>query len=107
MADYSELHTLGQDQTLLARVQVAVLVAAQAIAANAGTETSERKAWAQRALQEPRVWAQRALWLALAANRASTVDQIRSAPDEGAGSLQSAVNDVVELMSAGLTPGQS
>lgn len=105
MATYLELRNLGNDPDLRNRVQVAVMVAAQTIAANAGTETMARKAWAQRAIRDPQGWAQRALWLALAANKANSVAQIQGAPDDGANSLQEAVDAVVDLLAEGLVPG--
>lgn len=102
MASYLELHNLASDPDLRNKVQTAVMVAAEGIGANAATETVERKAWAQQAVRNPQQFAQIALRLALAKNKALTVAQISAAADA---SLQTAVDEMVDLMAAGMTPG--
>lgn len=102
-ATYLELRNLGNDPDLRNRVQVAVIVAAQLIGENAATETTERKAWAQRVIRNPTTWAERALWLALADNKDLTVADIQNATDA---QLQAVIDAMVDLMALGLIPGE-
>lgn len=99
MATYIELRSLFNDTTLRNRVTTAVIVAAQVILENAATETAERIAWAQQAIQSPEQQGRRALMYALAANKDLDVLQIQDATDAA---LQANVDDSVNGLATGL-----
>lgn len=102
MADYTEIRQLFNDSELRNRSVVAVIVAAAAIVDGIATETTERIAWAQRALSGPEREGERALMIVLANNVSLTVAQIRAAGDAA---LQTEVDKVVDLLAKGLSPG--
>jgi len=97
MATYAELYDLHNSPPLLAKVAVAVIIAANDIAAN-GSATDVQKAWANKAISSPSSEAQRTLYLVLAQQKAATVEQITGASDVD---VQAAVDAVVALLVEG------
>ena len=94
MATYAELFELRGDRTLRNRITVAVIVAAEAIRANAGSETATRLAWAKAAFENPVSAAASMLMAVLAANKDATVAAIQGADDA---TLQTNVADAVDI----------
>jgi len=103
MASYEDVRDLFADDALLNKTEVAVIVAADAITQNLATETTERVAWAQRAVTSPREEAKKCLRRILGKNNAQTVANILGASDS---SIQTAVDETVDLLAKGMTvPG--
>ena len=100
MATYLELYTQRNQQQLLEKVTVAVVVAADAIRTeDAGTTNhANRVKWAKEALDNPVRMAERVIWLVLAANKTATMQQINDASDSA---IQTAVNAVVNVLAQG------
>lgn len=96
MATYIEMRNLVQDGTMLGKVAIALLIAADAIRSN-GAATTEQRAWAGKVLANPAREAERAWPLVLVQNRAFTVAQIQAATDAA---IQSAVDGAVALLAA-------
>lgn len=90
MALYIELRNLADDDTLRNRVDVAVVVSAQALLA--GTPSTEEIKWAASVLGSPRSEGAKALRSVIAANKAATVEEISGADDA---TLQAGVDLVV------------
>jgi len=96
MATYTELYQLAQDSSLIAKVTIAIAVAAEAIRIE-DVETanhSARISWATRALFNPDGEARKIMWLLMAQNAAATVGQIQGASDVD---ILSAVNNAISL----------
>jgi hypothetical protein len=91
MATYKEIHELYSNSELLDRVQVAVVVTASAILAEA-TPSPERLVWAKAALNDPGSEGRRFLMFVLAANIGATVENIKTATDTA---IQTNVDDAV------------
>lgn len=102
MAAYIEIRNLANDATLRNRIEVAVMVAAEAIITASPADTDERIAWAQRVLANPQPWSERVLWLALASNKDAAVAQITGATDA---SLQTIVDATVTALAKGAVLG--
>ena len=100
MATYLELYAQRNQQQLLEKVTVAVVVAADAIRTeDAGTTNhANRVKWAKEALDNPVRMAERVIWLVLAANKTATMQQINDASDSA---IQTAVNAVVNVLAQG------
>ena len=101
MAAYEEIHALFTGESALRnRVQVAVIVAAEAIRSEDGaTENhANRLIWAASAFENPTGMANRLLMAVLAANKDATVEQITGASDAA---VQSNVNAAIDLFATG------
>lgn len=101
MATYAELLTLSADQPLRDKITVAVVIAAEKIASETapfGTPTTEQKAWARTALDNPRGEAKTAHFAVLAANASLSVAQIQAASDSA---VQANVNAIVPTLAGG------
>lgn len=94
MATYNELQGLFSDSDLVARTQVAVVIAANNLAAGA-TPTAADKAWAAAVFDNPGNEARKALMSVLAENSSATVAQIQAATDA---TLQNNVNAIVPIL---------
>lgn len=83
MATYAELRLASEDPTLNMKVQVAVIISAEAIRGEANTVTDHgpRMAWAARAFLDPIAEAKRMIWAVLAANKSQTLANILAASD--------------------------
>lgn len=99
MATYTELRSLFNDvdTSLRGKVEVAVIVAAEAVMNEAGTvpNHSARLVWAAQAFSNPAGEAKKALMAVLAANKAATVSQIKSATDTA---IQTNVDAVINVL---------
>ena len=93
MATYAELFELQKNSELRNKVTVAVIVAAEAIRAEA-TPTVPRLAWAKAAFENPQQEAVRMLMAILAANKSATVAQITGASDSA---IQTKVDAAVAI----------
>lgn len=102
MATYIELRNLANNADLRNRIEVAVMVAAEAIITASPADTDERVGWAQRVLSNPAPWAQRVLWLALASNKDASAAQISGATDAA---LQTIVDGAVSALAKGSVLG--
>lgn len=100
MATYNELRQLFSHGDLHNRVEVACIVAAEAIRGESDvTENhANRLKWAQNAFNNPRDVADKILMSVLAANKAATVAGITGASDAV---LQAAVDAAVNLFADG------
>lgn len=100
MATYVELRQLFGNGDLLNRIEVACIVAAEAIRVeDAGVPNhANRLLWAKATFQTPRPVAERMLMSLLAANKALTVQQLAGVTDEA---LQTAVGSAVNLFADG------
>jgi len=100
MATYIELRQIFGNGDLLNRIEVACIVSASIIQSeDAGTANhANRLLWAASVFSSSRPWAEKMLMALLAANRASTVQQITGASDE---ILQTLVNNTVNLFATG------
>src|SRR3990167_6199303 len=95
MATYTELRNLFDNPVLRGRVETAVVVTANAIAAAVVTETAARKTWANKALLNTEQEARLVLKLALAQNKSASVAQINAVSDSA---LQTIVENAVALL---------
>lgn len=96
MASYVELAGLTQDEGLIARLSIAVAVAAEGIRTE-DPPVPSRVNWAVSALANPDGRARGLVWLLLAQNKDLTVAQIQGVTDA---QLQAAVNAAVTLLSS-------
>lgn len=94
MATYNELRGLFATGDLKNRVEVAVIVKAHAIIAEA-TPSADRLAWAEAALASSTNEAAKFLKYVLAANKGSTVENIQTANDTA---IQTAVDAAVDKL---------
>lgn len=96
MATYQELFDLANNEPLLDRVEIAIVIAAQAVVTEAGTTNNHanRLVWAASALTDPKAQRTRFLRAALAQNAALTSAQISAATDAA---LLSAIQSVIDL----------
>lgn len=92
MASYLELRNLFNDGDLMSRVEVAVMVKAQAMIAGA---TAAEKAWIADAILNSKRTANDVLKLVLAQNKDNSVAQIQGANDAV---LQGAVDAVIPTL---------
>lgn len=100
MATYNELRQLFSHGDLHNRVEVACVIAAEAIR-NESDQTANhanRLKWAQTAFENPRGVADKILMSLLAANKAAAVGSITGASDA---TVQSAVDAAVNLFADG------
>lgn len=99
MATYAELRALfnDPDTSLRGKVEVAVIVAAEAVVNEDGATANHanRVMWAAQAFSNPAAEAKKALMVVLAANKAATVAQITEATDPA---IQSNVDAVVDVL---------
>lgn len=97
MATYAEIYALQSDSALRNRLQVAAIVAADAIRVESSGVTGHalRATWARQALENPERMAERLFWAVLAQNRAQTVANVQGATDA---QLQTAVDNAVNLL---------
>lgn len=93
MADYLEIRKLFNDDTLINRVTVAAIIAANNLLS--GTPTAADKAYASAVFANPRGEAGKILMSVLAANNSATVSQILGSSDA---SIQTNVDLVVPLL---------
>ena len=100
MATYDELRTLFGDDPLRNKIEVAVIVAAEAIRGeDANTPNHDnRLVWAKQAFDNPQGAATKMLMALLAANKDATVAQIQSATDEA---IQTKVDAAVDVFADG------
>jgi hypothetical protein len=100
MATYDELRQLFSHGGLHNRVEVACIVAAEAIRGESDQipNHANRLKWAQSAFNDPRSVSDKILMSVLAANKAVAVAAITGASDA---TLQSAVNTAVDLFADG------
>lgn len=96
MATYLELEALRNNSGLLARVRVAVWVAAETVRTELDTTPNHanRLVWARDVFTAPEPQAQRMYWALLATNKDQTIAQITSATDA---QIQTAVDAAVDL----------
>lgn len=95
MATYVEIRNLFNDGPLRNRVSTAVIIAAENMLTGL-TPTAAQRAFALAVMTNPDVWGERVYKIVLAANSGASVAQIQGAPDTGAGSIQAAVDAVIE-----------
>jgi hypothetical protein len=108
MATYTELRSLFGDGDIIQKIEVAISIAAQTVAAGnddaapfdqtAGAHDLRVK-WAAGAITDTAAEAKRMVKLVLAANAGSTVTQIKNASDA---IIQSNVNASVDAIAAAL-----
>jgi len=106
MADYDQLAKINSENVLLAKIAVAVSIAATAILSEGSgvANHNERYAWAAKAFREPLNEARRFQMGVLAANATATDAVIRAAGDNV---IQNNVNNLVDvfaLSDAGAAP---
>lgn len=97
MATYLELYDLQNEDALLHRVSVAIIIAADTIRqeSDATPNHANRLIWASEAFASPGGMTKQALWAVLAANDGNTVAQIMSATDA---QIQTNVDAVVDVL---------
>lgn len=93
MATYLELRGLFNNDVLLNKVSIALLVAVGALIA--GTPTTADKAYAAAVYDNPQGEARKALMSVLAANKDATLSSIKSASDSA---IQTNVDAVVSIL---------
>jgi len=100
MASYTELYSIFNDPTLGEKIQVACIVAAEAIRNEApATENhSNRLVWAKKAFENPSAVRQQMLMALLAANKSMSVAELQAASDAA---IQTAVNGAVNVFADG------
>jgi hypothetical protein len=96
MATYQDLHALANDSDLQEKIEVAVVVAADAIRTDGSPPTNQaaRLVWAQGAMSNPRAVAKSMMWAVLATNKSATVGNIQGATDAA---IQTQVDAAVDL----------
>jgi len=101
MATYSELRSLFGYSELRNKIDVACIVAANAIQEeDPGTANhTERMEWARQAFMNPRATSERMMMAVLAANKSQTVANIQGATDAA---IQTQVDAAVNLFALGL-----
>lgn len=100
MATYNELRALFSNVELRNRIQVACIVAAEAIRTESDQTANHanRVTWAQKAFNSANDVTDKMLMAVLAANKAATVAAITGASDA---SIQSAVDAAVNMFADG------
>jgi hypothetical protein len=100
MATYDELYALKDNTTMLARVAVACVIAAEAIRTEATSSANhlQRVRWAARVFADPVAEAARMWWAVLAQNKAATSAQITGATDATIQTAVAAAVDVFAVM---------
>jgi hypothetical protein len=100
MATYAELLSALDNEALLAKIRVAIWVAADAVRAeDTGTiNHANRLLWAKAALQNPDSVAKQMVPIVLAQNRSATLAEIVGATDA---QVQTAVNTAVNVFATG------
>jgi hypothetical protein len=93
MATYLELRNLFNDGDLLNKIDVAIIVAADALILT--TPTTAEKDWAATALGNPRPQAEKALKDLLATNKDATVGAIQGSTDAA---IQTRVDAVISIL---------
>lgn len=93
MATYLELRALFTDSDIMEKVEVAVVVAANAMLS--GTPTTAQKAWAATVFSAPLPEAKKAWMAVLATNKNENVASIHGATDAA---IQSQVNAVSQVL---------
>lgn len=97
MATYDELHDLQNNNPLLEKITVAIVIAADAIRSEAAgtTNHANRLVWAKSAFADPRGIRSQVLWAVLAANKSASVTNISGASDAA---IQANVDAVVDVL---------
>lgn len=100
MATYTELNTIYEAGTLIARITAAVAIQAEAVRNEAGATTNHtnRMIWAKQAFSDPRAMANRMMWAILAQNAAVTKANIETATDAA---ILTAVAAAVDVFATG------
>jgi len=100
MATLLELHDLQANNEFNRRITAAVVIAADTIRAEDSgvVNNANRLIWAAAVFAGPASEAKRMVWAVLAANKASTTEQILSASDSV---LQAAVDAAINLFATG------
>lgn len=100
MATYAELLTASNNETLINKIRVAVVIAAEIVRTELDTVPNHvnRLIWAKQVFITPDREAQRMVWAVLAQNRAATLAQIVGADDA---TVQGAVNAAVDVFATG------
>lgn len=100
MATYTELRNLFGNDSLRNKIEVAVIVAAEAIRTEDGgtANHANRLIWAKRAFENPISVSTQMLMALLAANAGATVAQITGASDA---TIQTLVNAAVNVFADG------
>lgn len=101
MATYLELFKLTSDQALRQKVAVACIVAADLVRAEPVNTPNHanRLKWAAQVFADPAAEGTRMLYVALAQNRAASVNAIAGASDQ---EIQTAVNAAVDVFATGI-----
>ena len=96
MATYSELRALFSNDELRHKIEIAVIIAAEAIRSELATvpNHANRLTWAIEAFNQPAAVANKMMMAVLAGNAAATVAQITGATDAA---IQTKVNAAVDL----------
>ena len=99
MATYAELLTLSTNETLIKKIKVAVVVAAEMVRTeNIATDKhAERMLWAKKVYENPDLEAQRMVWAVLA-HKDVAASVIQTADDA---TVQAAVNNAVNVFATG------
>lgn len=95
MATYAELLQAAGNSTLLSKIRVACIVAAEEVRTEnvATANHAERLVWAKAVFESPELEADRMLWAVLAQNRAAPLASIVGADDATVqGAVDAAVN---------------
>jgi hypothetical protein len=100
MATYAELNSLQNNDTIIEKVRVACVIAAEVIRGESGETDNHanRRLWAAAVFANPRGEGTRMLWAVIAANRDNTLEQIAGASDA---QVQTAVDAAVDLFATG------
>ena len=93
MATYIELRRLMTDSDLPNKVEVATIVAAEALIS--GTPTASETLWAASVFANPKGESKKALMGVIAINKDATLEAIQSASDTA---VQSAVDSLVQTL---------
>ena len=93
MATYTALRDLFSDDVLLNKIEVATIIAAEAVRSEV-PGTAIRRAWAKLAFEQPREESRKMLMAVLAANSNLTVAQITGASDAA---IQTNVDAAVDI----------
>jgi len=95
MATYSELLTLSSNETLINKIRVAVVIAAETVRTEPinTPEHPNRLSWAKNVFSNPDGEARRMIWAVLAQNKTALASDILGASDEVVqGAVDAAVN---------------
>ena len=96
MATYAEIHELLNDSTLLDKIEIAAIIAAQGIVGDGSppANQAQRLKWAAETLSSTRLSAKKLIPFVLAANSGLSVSAIQGAADTA---IQTNVDSAVDL----------